>query len=287
MPSLKEIRNRISSVSSTMQITSTMKLVSVSKLKKSQDAIVNLQPYTDKLADLIQGLVSGAAEVESPYAQVRPVSKVLLIPITSNRGLCGGYNMNIIKRTLREAAKVENELNAEVQLYSLGKKAHELLSKTYASESFADLHDAVDFAEFSAFAERILSEFKAGEYQEVRFIYTKFVSSAKQVVTVDTFLPVKVESTDETVEVVDYIYEPEADEIVDMLIPQSLKVSAYANLLGSIASEHSARMMAMHQATDNASELKRSLSLTYNKLRQASITNEILEIVGGAEALKN
>jgi len=286
MPSLKEIRNRISSVSSTMQITSTMKLVSVSKLKKSQDAITNLQPYTNKLSDLIQGLVSGSTEVDSPYADQRTVSKVLLVPITSNRGLCGGYNMNIVKRTLREAKKIHDYLNAEVVIYSVGKKAHELLSKSYHSESFADIHEAHDFSEFSKFAERILAEYIEGKYDEVRFVYTKFVSSAKQVVTVDTYLPVKVESEEETVDV-DYIYEPEADQILDRLIPQSLKVSAYAYLLGSIASEHSARMMAMHQATDNANELKRSLSLTYNKLRQASITNEILEIVGGAEALKN
>jgi len=286
MANLKEIRNRISSVSSTMQITSAMKMVSAAKLKKAQDAITAMRPYADKLTELLQSLSATLdADSGSKFATQRDVNKVLIVAITSNRGLCGAFNSNIIKEVNRLASDVY--ANQEVAYVTIGKKANDALAKqgtviANKSEVFEDL----TFENVSQIAEMLMDKFVTGEFDKIEIVYNKFKNAATQIVMTEQFLPI-VPIEGEANNNADYIFEPSKIEIVEQLIPKSLKTQLFKGIRDSFASEHGARMTAMHKATDNATELRDQLKLTYNKARQAAITNEILEIVGGAEALNN
>ncbi len=286
MASLKEIRNRIASVSSTMQITSAMKMVSAAKLKKAQDAITAMRPYANKLTELIQGL-SGNLESDgiSAYADQREIKKVLIVAINSNRGLCGAFNSNIVKEC---TALLEGTYSdKDVEFVTIGKKAHDLLHKRYQVVSdHSGIYDDLSFQNVAAIAEDLMDAFASGKYDQIILLYNRFKNAATQIVTKEQFLPI-VPSSDESEGAADYIFEPSSEEIVIQLIPKSLKTQLFKAIRDSYASEHGARMTAMHKATDNASELKDELTLNYNKARQAAITNEILEIVGGAEALNN
>ena len=286
MANLKEIRNRIASVSSTMQITSAMKMVSAAKLKKAQDAITAMRPYSDKLTELIQDLSASAdTDQPNPYTVVRQEEKILLVAITSNRGLCGAFNTNVIKETLR-LSKEEFE-GKTVELVTIGKKGSDILSKSLPfKSSHDDVFDDLTFDNTAKVAESIMEAFAGAEYDKVVLIYNRFKNAATQLITVEPFLPIVSESSEEETSNGDYLFEPSQAEIIDELLPKSLKIQLFKAIRDSLASEHGARMTAMHKATDNATELRDQLKLTYNKARQAAITNEILEIVGGAEALK-
>ena len=286
MANLKEIRNRIASVSSTMQITSAMKMVSAAKLKKAQDAITAMRPYSDKLTELIQGLSASAdTDQPNPYTVVRQEEKILLVAITSNRGLCGAFNTNVIKETLR-LSKEEFE-GKTVELVTIGKKGSDVLSKSLPfKSSHDDVFDDLTFDNTAKVAESIMEAFAGSEYDKVALIYNRFKNAATQLITIEPFLPIVSQSSEEETSNGDYIFEPSQAEIINELLPKSLKTQLFKAIRDSLASEHGARMTAMHKATDNATELRDQLKLTYNKARQAAITNEILEIVGGAEALK-
>lgn len=286
MPNLKEIKSRITSVKSTIQITSAMKMVSAAKLKKAQDAIIQLRPYSNKLTEIMSS-VSSASEDSSQnkYSEVREVSKILLVPITSNRGLCGGFNANIIKKTI----EIEKELNSksELTILSIGKKSSEFFKKNKYNvhSTHDDVFQDVNYEDVSKIAELILNDFANEKFDKVILVYNQFKNAATQIVMQEDFLPLNKTQSENSQEAVDYIYEPGKDEILNELIPKSLKTQLFKAILDSNASEHGARMTAMHKATDNATELKSELTLSYNKARQAAITGEILEIVGGAEAL--
>tara|TARA_B100000902_G_scaffold262815_1_gene249028 strand:- start:180 stop:1043 length:864 start_codon:yes stop_codon:yes gene_type:complete len=287
MANLKEIRNRIASVSSTMQITSAMKMVSAAKLKKAQDAITAMRPYANKLTELIQNL-SGSldGEGQNPYTDQRAVEKILIIAVTSNRGLCGAFNTNIIKETLRLAN--EDFAGKAVEVMGIGKKGGDILSKTLPVISRHDaIYDDLNFDNTSALALKGMEAFAEGQYDKVMVVYNCFKNAATQIVTTEQFLPIVAEQDYAKQSSADYIYEPSQSAIIDELLPKSLKMQLFKALRDSFASEHGARMTAMHKATDNATELRDQLKLTYNKARQAAITNEILEIVGGAEALNS
>ncbi|MEX0275859.1 MAG: ATP synthase F1 subunit gamma [Flavobacteriaceae bacterium] len=286
MANLKEIRNRIASVKSTMQITSAMKMVSAAKLKKAQDAITAMRPYADKLTELLQNFSSSLdGDVGGTYADVREVNKVLVVAITSNRGLCGAFNSNIIKQCVSLYQEKYN--GKQVDFVTIGKKGDDILGKNYTILSnHNDIFDDLTFENVAQVAENLMQRFTEGEYDRIELIYNKFKNAATQIVMTEQFLPI-VPVTDENTVSADYIFEPSKPEIVQELIPKSLKTQLFKAVRDSFASEHGARMTAMHKATDNASELKDQLTLTYNKARQAAITNEILEIVGGAEALKS
>ena len=284
MANLKEIRSRIASVSSTMQITSAMKMVSAAKLKKAQDAITAMRPYADTLTELLQNL-SGSIEDASGsiYATERPVQKVLLVAITSNRGLCGGFNSNIIKAVVNQ--RDNNYVGKQVDVFTIGKKGNDILSKDFSvTENRGDVFDELTFANVATVADQLMALYAGGAYDRIDLVYNRFKNAATQLVTTEQFLPI-VPVSGETTSSSDYIYEPAQEEIVSTLIPKALKTQLFKALRDSFASEHGARMTAMHKATDNATELRDQLKLTYNKARQAAITNEILEIVGGAEAL--
>jgi F-type H+-transporting ATPase subunit gamma len=284
MANLKEIRNRIASVSSTMQITSAMKMVSAAKLKKAQDAITAMRPYANTLTELLQNL-SGSIEDASgsAYANERPVEKVLLVAITSNRGLCGGFNSSIIKEIIAQRNGVY--AGKQVEVFTIGKKGNDILSKEFTvADNRGDVFDDLTFANVAAVADQLMELYASGAYDRIDLVYNRFKNAATQIVTPEQFLPI-VPVTEKTASTSDYIYEPAQAEIVSMLIPKALKTQLFKALRDSFASEHGARMTAMHKATDNATELRDQLKLTYNKARQAAITNEILEIVGGAEAL--
>ena len=287
MPNLKEIKSRITSVKSTIQITSAMKMVSAAKLKKAQDAIIQLRPYSNKLTEIMSS-VSSASEDSSQnkYSEVRDVNKTLLVPITSNRGLCGGFNANIIKKII----EIEKELNSksELTILSIGKKSSEFFEKNKYNvhSTHDDVFQDVNYEDVSKIAELILNDFANEKFDKVVLVYNQFKNAATQIVMQEDFLPLNKTQSENSQEAVDYIYEPGKDEILNELIPKSLKTQLFKAILDSNASEHGARMTAMHKATDNATELKNELTLSYNKARQAAITGEILEIVGGAEALK-
>ena len=290
MANLKEIRNRIASVSSTMQITSAMKMVSAAKLKKATDAITEMRPYSNKLTELIQKLTKTNQEFESnSFTEVREVKKELLIAITSNRGLCGGFNSNVIK-AIHEMT--DSKTKVKTSVISIGKKGSDLLSKKFSMHSLHDdIFDNLNFESVSKIVDLILNEFDEGKYDSVKIIYNRFKNAATQIVTTESFLPILTNKekniSESSTDSLDYIYEPSQKQIIDQLLPKALKIQLLKSIKDSIASEHGARMTAMHKATDNAQELRDQLKLSYNKARQASITNEILEIVGGAEALKN
>lgn len=289
MANLKEIRNRISSVSSTMQITSAMKMVSAAKLKKAQDAITAMRPYSEKLTELLQNLSATLGEDSgSKYSDQREVNKVLVVAITSNRGLAGAFNSNIIKQARNLAA--ETYAGKQVDFITIGKKGNDILKKFgTVIENNNNIFDDLTFENSSEIAQNLMSLFSEGKYDKIVVVYNHFKNAATQLVMTEQFLPIlppkaiegEAVSTTETA----YIFEPSKEEIVESLIPKSLKTQLFKALRDSVASEHGARMTAMHKATDNATELRDSLKLQYNKARQAAITNEILEIVGGAEAL--
>ncbi len=285
MANLKEIRNRITSIGSTMQITSAMKMVSAAKLKKAQDAITQMRPYANKLTELLQNLSATLeGEVGGVYSEQKPVSKVLLVVITSNRGLCGGFNSSVIKATIKNIE--DNYRGKEVSLLTIGKKGNDILSKNYTViNNINAIFDDLTFDNVATIAEEIMSLFAEGKYDRVELVYNRFKNAATQITTTEQFLPIEPLSESASKVNVDYLFEPAKSEIILELIPKSLKTQLYKAIRDSFASEHGARMTAMHKATDNATELRDDLLLTYNKARQAAITNEILEIVGGAEAL--
>ncbi|KIA86994.1 ATP synthase F1 subunit gamma [Flavobacterium sp. AED] len=284
MANLKEIRNRITSVSSTMQITSAMKMVSAAKLKKAQDAITAMRPYAEKLTELLQNLSATLeGDAGGEFTTQREIKKVLVVAITSNRGLCGAFNTNVIKE-----AKSRSEFYAgkQVDIFAIGKKGNDVLSKTLSVvDNQSTVFDDLTFDNVAKIADLLTEKFVSGEYDKIELIYNQFKNAATQIVQTEQFLPLAPIKSDLTASTGDYIFEPSKEEIVLTLIPKSLKTQLYKGIRDSFASEHGARMTAMHKATDNATELRNQLKLTYNKARQASITNEILEIVGGAEAL--
>jgi F-type H+-transporting ATPase subunit gamma len=291
MANLKEIKNRITSISSTMQITSAMKMVSAAKLKRAQDAITQMRPYAEKLQEILGNLSATLDLSENAYADQREAKTVYIVGVTSNRGLCGGFNNNIVKKV--NALMADDYAGKDVKVIAVGKKINDSFKRSEANfrpeglggaeEMFNDL----TFDRCSELAQFLMDEFAAGKVDKVVVVYNKFKNAAVQLVQAEQFLPIEVTEAEEgSASAGDYIFEPSKQEIVEEMIPKSLKTQLYKALLDSNASEHGARMTAMHKATDNAGELKRDLTLLYNKARQAAITNEILEIVGGAEALK-
>ncbi len=290
MANLKEVRNRIVSVNSTQQITKAMKMVSAAKLRRAQNAIQALRPYANKLGAILANLSSSMEEGEGGnFAKVRPVEKVLIVAVSSNRGLAGAFNTNIMRAI---NSLLANEYNAQmkagnVSILCIGKKASDFYSKNpnvylgNHNEIYADL----TFINASKIAESIMSDFAAAKYDRVIVVYNQFKNAAVQYVINEQLLPLIPPPVTENTKKNDYIYEPSQSEIVLELIPKSVKTQLFKALLDSHASEHGARMTAMNKATDNAGEMLKELRLTYNKARQASITNEILEIVAGAEAL--
>lgn len=290
MGSLKEIKNRITSIGSTMQITSAMKMVSAAKLKRAQDAITQMRPYAEKLQEILGNLSATLDLSENAFSAQREVKNVYLVVVTSNRGLCGGFNNNVIKRANALLNGEFAGLNTKV--IAVGKKANDAFKRSefnFRPEGIGaaeDMFNDLSFYRSSKMAEYFMEAFSKGEVDKVVVIYNKFINAAVQEVKSEQFLPIVSNVSEESSASADYIFEPSKTEIVEDLIPKSLKVQLFKAFLDSNASEHGARMTAMHKATDNASALKRSLTLEYNKARQAAITNEILEIVGGAEALK-
>ena len=294
MANLKEVRIRIASVKSTQQITSAMKMVAASKLRRAQNAILKMRPFASKLKDILQNLTASLDSGDvNLYAQQRSPEKVLLVVLTSNRGLCGAFNTNILRTAV---SRMQGEYNSQLQsgnlsVLTIGRKATEYFSKRgYSVVSSHDaVFDSLTYENVSAIASAVMSAFVLREFDRVDIVYNQFKNAAVQKVTVEQFLPVEPPVSDAAVAKsnTDFIFLPSKEEIVSELIPKSLKIQFYKAVLDSYASEHGARMTAMHQATDNAGDLIKELNLAYNKARQASITKEILEIVSGAEALKN
>ncbi|MFM2207428.1 MAG: synthase subunit gamma [Bacteroidota bacterium] len=292
MANLKEVRNRISSVISTQQITKAMKMVSAAKLRRAQDAILMMRPYAGKLREIMEN-ISGTLDSSTggDFAKVRPVEKVLVIAVSSNRGLCGAFNANInrtVVRLLREDYAMQAS-KGQVKVLCIGKKASDFFSRL-KGDVFAgqhnDVYAALSFDNVSAIAAKVMNEFKEGKYDKVMVVYNQFKNAAVQHVMVEQMLPIVPPAAAGAKKTAnDYIFEPAKEELVLELIPKSIKVQLYKAILDSNASEHGARMTAMNKATDNAGELLRDLRLSYNKARQAAITGEILEIVAGAEAL--
>ena len=289
MANLKEIRTRISSVESTMQITSAMKMVSAAKLKRAQDAITQMRPFAKKFNDILLNVSGSVDGGEHPLMKKSSGKKVLLIAFSSNRGLCGGFNSNVIKEVKRI---VQENPDKEYSILPIGKKVYDAFKKTSLINTNENLPkecekiwDNLSYENAVEIILDIISSFQKEVFDESYIIYNSFKNAAIQKLTNEKFLPVEPieESTD--AKTVDYIFEPNQEEILNELIPNSLKIKFYKALLDSFASEHGARMTAMHKATDNATEMKKELTLFYNKARQASITSEILEIVAGAEAL--
>jgi F-type H+-transporting ATPase subunit gamma len=285
---LKEVRERITSVQNTMQITSAMKMVAVAKLRRAQDAITRMRPYAEKLQAVLSNVSASLDSSEGVYSQQRDVKRVLMVAITSNRGLCGGFNNNIVKAV---NAYMKSS-NAECHVLPLGKKANDAFKKNQSTKPTGfdadawNIFEDLNFDAAQTIADQIMHQFATGHYDEVKVVYNKFVNAAVQEPVVEAYLPLQPAAIDEnTPSDTEYIFEPNQTEIVERIIPNSLKVQLYKGLLDSHASEHGARMTAMHQATENAGELLRDLRISYNKARQAAITTEILEIVAGSEAL--
>lgn len=292
MPNLKEIRNRIVSVGSTMQITSAMKMVSAAKLKRAQDAVTKLRPYASKLKELLQNLSAVTDPSENKFAKINDSKSVLIVAVTSNRGLCGGFNNNIIKRV---QFLIQNDFKEnDVKVLCLGKKVKDVIKKTpnyFITEELSaveDIFSDLTFDRASTIANELMELYKQQQFSKIVVVYNRFVNAATQAIETEQFLPVLEVKQEEGVSAAqDYIFEPNKEDLIAVLIPKSLKIQLFKALLDSNASENGARMTAMHKATDNANDLQKSLKLSYNKARQAAITNEILEIVGGAEALNN
>lgn len=299
MPNLKEVRNRITSVGSTMQITSAMKMVSAAKLKRAQDAITQMRPYANKLQEILQNVSGSLDTSENVYARASQPKNILLVAISSNRGLAGGFNANVIKKTWN---LINNEYQGQnISVVSVGKKANDAFKRTpyglrgvHSAHGIHDddftqrvtgIYDDLSYNNVAPIAEKIMSTFANNEFDKVVLIYNQFKNAAVQVVQDEQFLPIVPSVQEGATSSIDYIFEPSKEFIVSDLIPRSLKTQFYKALLDSVASEHGARMTAMHKATDNAKDMLRDLKISYNKARQTAITTEILEIVAGAEAL--
>lgn len=284
MANLKEIRSRIASINSTMQITSAMKMVSAAKSKKAQDAIIAMKPYANKLTELLSFLGSALGN-DNPYMpRTETPENILVLAITSDRGLCGAFNSNIVKRAISLAEETYTGKN--VTFHTIGKKGNDVLKKTEkVTQFYPHLFDNLTFDRVAEIAQELMNAYVSGKYDKIVLVYNSFKNVATQIVTEETLLPISPVKEEQSTET-DYIFEPSKQEIIEALIPKSLKTQLYKALRDSLAAEHGARMTAMHKATDNATELRDQLKLTYNKARQTAITNEILEIVGGAEALK-
>jgi len=295
MPNLKEVRNRITSVGSTMQITSAMKMVSAAKLKRAQDAVTQMRPYANKLTSILQNLSASLDTSENKFARTTESDNVLLIVISSNRGLAGGFNANVIKKAW-SLIKNDYKGSSKVSVICIGKKADDAFKRTDhrihgtdLPHHLNELFDKLSFDNVAPVADKIMQAFANNQFDKVYLVYNQFKNAAVQLTVAERFLPIDTSKSAaaDSKNNTDYIFEPNKEYIVNELIPKSLKVQFYKALLDSVASEHGARMTAMHKATDNAKEMLRSLKISYNKARQAAITNEILEIVGGAEALKS
>jgi len=291
MANLKEVRNRIKSVTSTQQITKAMKMVSAAKLKRATNAIVQLRPYATKLQELLANLSSSLEEGASPFLQERIPTKVLIITVSSNRGLAGAFNTNVIKTTNNLIAeKYSEQLKAgNISIVSIGKKTQEFYQrrKYNVIGDNNEVYNNLNFETVSAITESVMEGFLKGEYDRVELVYNRFKNAAVQILEVEQLLPVpKAEFKKENnASQIDYILEPSQEEIVEQLIPKNIKIQVYKAVLDSNASEHGARMTAMDKATDNAGELLKALKLSYNQARQAAITTELTEIVSGAAAL--
>jgi F-type H+-transporting ATPase subunit gamma len=275
-----------------MQITSAMKMVSAAKLKRAQDAVTKLRPYAAKLKELLQNLSAVTDPSENKFAKINDSKSVLIVAVTSNRGLCGGFNNNIIKRV---QFLIQNDFKEnDVKVLCLGKKVKDVIKKTpnyFITEELSaveDIFSDLTFDRASTIANELMELYKQQQFSKIVVVYNRFVNAATQAIETEQFLPVLEVKQEDGVSVAqDYIFEPNKEDLVAVLIPKSLKIQLFKALLDSNASENGARMTAMHKATDNANDLQKSLKLSYNKARQAAITNEILEIVGGAEALNN
>ncbi|MGI6321665.1 MAG: ATP synthase F1 subunit gamma [Bacteroidales bacterium] len=293
MANLKEVRTRIASVDSTRKITSAMKMVSASKLRRAQNAIQQMRPYAHKLHELLENLSGAISQTNHPlFTQREEVNSVLLVVISSNRGLCGSFNSNVIKQInhLTEVTYKEVAQNNKLHYITIGKRISEHVDRFYGNLILSqdELTESPSFEEISNMANMIMNKFAEGNYDKVEIVYHEFRNAASQVLITETYLPIKpLEQIEENDFPTDYIYQPDRDSITNDLVPKILKIQLFKALLDSVASEHGARMTAMHQATDNATELLKDLKLQYNKARQAAITTEILEIVSGAEALDN
>ena len=284
MANLKEIRNRINSISSTMQITSAMKMVSAAKSKKAQEAIHAMKPYANTLGNLLKSLKSALGTTNPFLPREKGEKRILVGAITSDRGLCGAFNSTIVKHTLSLLEKYEGK---EVEILTIGKKGNDILKKTGKVSRYCEgFFDHMDFQKVATLAQELMDAYTKGTYDRIILVYNSFKNVATQILTEEVFLPLQL-TTEEEQEESDFIYEPSAEAIIEGLIPKHLKLQLYKGLRDSLAAEHGARMTAMHKATDNASTLRDELTLTYNKARQTAITNEILEIVSGANALNS
>ncbi len=295
MANLKEVKGRIQSVTSTQQITKAMKMVAAAKLRRAQDRITQMRPYAQKLSSIIQNVSAGTegSEINNPYAEVKDISKVLLVVVTSDRGLCGGFNSSVFKATKALVAEkyADIEASGNLVLMPIGKKGYDHFSKRgyQVIEDYQGLFGNLDFDHVMSAADQVMNHFVDGQYDKVEIVYNEFKNVATQITRKEQFLPIQNEVVEKVEEkkrpTPDYIYEPSKEFIFSEIVPKSLHIQFYKTLLESNASEQGARMTAMDQATDNAGELLKELKLTYNRTRQAAITKEILEIVGGAEAL--
>ena len=288
MAGIKEIRNRIASVASTQKITSAMKMVSAAKLRKAQQAVLQMRPYSDKLQEILQNVSNGLESNEgNPYSVVRPQNKVLIVAVASNSGLCGGFNSSIGKTVVTLAQN--DYAGCNVDVFAIGKKvADSMKSKGIVPQKvFAEIFDKLTYDESTKISSELMESFASGAYDKIVVVYNKFKNAATQIITTSQYLPIEQTEASTSKKInYDYIFEPNKEYIVNELIPKSLRTQFYNVLLESFASEHGARMTAMHKATDNASELLKELRIEYNKARQAAITNELNEIVSGANALK-
>lgn len=294
MANLKEVRTRIASVSSTQQITSAMKMVSAAKFRRAQNAIIGMRPYADQLSEIVDDIDTGG-DVLTPYHAVRPLRSVLLVVITSNKGLCGAFNSNVIKQANTRIDHYRQQLPADGTLHvmSIGKKSSEMLGrrKDITFSAYDDLLDGTTFDRVAELADSVMKQFEDKKIDLVEIVYNRFKNSLVQILSTEQWLPVVPKDSKDSKDLKDtktndYIYEPSKEEIVRSMVPLTLRSNFYRMILDSLASEHGARMNAMQKATDNATELLKDLRLTYNKARQAAITNEIIEIVSGSEALK-
>jgi F-type H+-transporting ATPase subunit gamma len=293
MPSLKEVKSRISSVISTQQITKAMKMVAAAKLRKSQDRIMQMRPFAQKLNSLLQNLSAAGSDGQAWYSTKREEKKVLIVAISSDRGLCGSFNSTVFKATLRLIAEKYDSQNRQgnVAVLPLGKKAFEFFNKRNVRtvNDYWNVFHNLSFDGVAEVGQYLIDSFREGKYDKIEIVYNEFKNVATQIQRTEQFLPVKevAKGKATSTQQVDYIYQPNQEEIITGLVPKSLKVQLYKAVLDSNASENGARMTAMDKATENAGELLKDLRLTYNRTRQAAITKEILEIVAGAEALKS
>lgn len=286
MATLREIKQRIKGIKNTQQITKAMKMVAAAKMRRAQERMFAARPYADKIQELIQNLVSAVDESDSPFLQEREIQHVSIVVVTGDRGLCGSFNSNVIKQAIQE---YDRNKDKNVSLVCVGKKGHDFFKKRdyNLSGEYPGIFNNLDFSHANEITNRLIDDFLNGKTDAVRLIYNEFKSVARQNLVTQDILPFVQTQPEEPQETIDYLYEPSQKALLDALLPRFIRTQVWRALLESFASEQAARMMAMENATDNASELIRDLTLQYNKARQASITKEILEIVGGAEALKN